>query len=109
VKYRHAAALALVTWYLIVPPKGPSGQIMNGAPISQWRIISSFDSASACQKWLSDFRASAKTEVDQKKKGMSGGEWTAAQWQDLFRSLLLEVGGYETFCVASDDPRLKSK
>ena len=107
-KLSHAAALALVTWYLIVPPKSPTGQIMNGAPFSQWRIISSFDSASACQKWLSDFRASAKTEADQKTKGMSG-EWTAAQWQDWVRSLLLEVGGYESFCIASDDPRLKSK
>jgi hypothetical protein len=54
---RHAAALALVGWYLMVPPVTPEGltdpnaTLVNGkAPISQWVIFRVYDSAEQCQR-----------------------------------------------------------
>jgi hypothetical protein len=48
-RLRHAAALALVGWYLMVPPT-TDGKIDNSAPLSQWDIRSSFDSAATCEQ-----------------------------------------------------------
>jgi len=53
----HAAALALVGWYLMLPPPhteyAQSGQIIdvradNEAPLSQWTIARSYDTAAQC-------------------------------------------------------------
>jgi hypothetical protein len=52
---RHAAALALVGWYLMVPP----GAMMKGgkvwtfssdAPIRQWKVREPFDTAADCAR-----------------------------------------------------------
>ena len=41
---RHAAALALVGWYLMVPPlSNPS------APLSKWNLYRSYDTARECE------------------------------------------------------------
>jgi hypothetical protein len=43
VKFCHAASLALVGWYLMVPPfEQPN------VPLSRWRVIGSFDFSGAC-------------------------------------------------------------
>jgi len=57
-KFRDAAALAVVGWYLMIPPIlsiGNTNDIKHGqwwsqinAPLSRWQISSSFDSASDC-------------------------------------------------------------
>jgi len=55
-KPRHAAALALVGWYLMIPPlqsanrDDPSGPRDLHAPISQWDQVSAYDSAAKCQR-----------------------------------------------------------
>ena len=55
-KPRHAATLALVGWYLMVPPHDPDGQHANPkGPLSQWHILASFDSADECQKRLDTY------------------------------------------------------
>jgi hypothetical protein len=89
-KLRHAAALALVGWYLMVgfspfPPKVTPQPLhpgeTEGPPIlSQWQIRRSFDSADKCEQ--------ARTE--------------------LLR-LTPSVGAADVLCIASDDPRLKEK
>ena len=83
---RHAAALVLLGWYLLLPPFGPNEKAANtGAPFAQWEHNGSFDSASACE--------------DAQAKG-----------RDFYRGDKREV---ERFvwgrCIASDDPRLKAK
>ena len=46
---RHGAALALVGWYLMMPPVNPTTNIeITDAPISKWIIDSSHDSAKDC-------------------------------------------------------------
>jgi hypothetical protein len=50
---RHAAALALVGWYLMMPPlAGPNASNLRvdlTAKLSQWEIVDSFDSADVCR------------------------------------------------------------
>jgi hypothetical protein len=58
-KLRHAAALALVGWYLMAPPF-PKGEHRyepdTSVPLSQWIRRASFDSAAECEahktNWL---------------------------------------------------------
>ena len=53
-KSRHAAALALVGWYLMTPPQTKFWWIGaqrsdNAAPLSQWTNAQSFDKAQLCE------------------------------------------------------------
>jgi hypothetical protein len=50
---RHAAALSLVGWYLMISPDGPT---LNSpitwqphAPLWQWQIVDVFDTAAECK------------------------------------------------------------
>jgi hypothetical protein len=56
-KLRHAAALALVVWYLIVPPPviHSSVPVDLDAPLSKWGIFSSHNSAADCEQTLVAF------------------------------------------------------
>jgi len=52
-KPRHAAALALVGWYLMVPPlvhKQNTLQQDTSQPLSKWTQFRAFDSAQDCEK-----------------------------------------------------------
>jgi len=86
-KPRHAAALALIGWYLMTPPmdmRPPLDvtRVDRDAPLPRWGIVESFDSASACEKKRS------------RLQGQSG------QAYHLFLGAI---------CVSMDDPRLKGK
>jgi hypothetical protein len=49
----HAAALALVGWYLIDPPLSPDKKLVAGyAPLSKWYIRGAYDSVTDCDKAL---------------------------------------------------------
>jgi hypothetical protein len=52
-KFRHAAALALIVWYLMLPPPAPSGGRLIFEPLSEWKLIETFDSKNACQQMRS--------------------------------------------------------
>lgn len=73
---RHAAALALLGWYLMTPP-APGDH-----PLTEWNHTKSFDSASACDTFL------LKLTQDAQKK----------------HELRYDIVHAE--CFASDDPRL---
>jgi len=90
-KLRHAATLALgLGWYLMMPPVSQNGDYYadSKAPLGQWTIQSSHDTARKCEK----ARAKLKDEMSQ-PHGRIGS-----------------VSSFLTMatCVASDDPRLKS-
>jgi len=87
---RKAAALALVGWYLMMPPWGK----LN-APLSEWVVYQSFDSAENCAAarkvlvdYLANYKGMAMTLITQ-----SGGN--------------LQFDGSVATCIATDDPRLK--
>jgi hypothetical protein len=94
----HAAALALVAWYLMVPPLvNAPNKIDMEAPLASWKEYQTFDTSEECDKAL--FSAHAKYEhtasapLGSIKKGT--------------RAFALQM----TFaqCISSDDPRLKAK
>jgi hypothetical protein len=66
-KPRHAVALALVGWYLMIPPLSSEGKVDTHAPMSRWHQFMSFDAASACQKVLSELNSGEATEPNSSK------------------------------------------
>jgi hypothetical protein len=90
-KLRHAAALALVGWYLLVPPWVAPNQFDATAPLAQWPQVKSFDSAAACEQHrLGAFR---HFSANKEKLDEAAAEYNAR----LYRAAL---------CVETDDPRL---
>ena len=83
---RHTAALALAGWYLMGPPMNSDLKVDDSAPISQWKIMLSFDTAAECEKK----RAQTLREIAPRKQD--------APYSDIASA---------SVCVATDDPRLK--
>jgi hypothetical protein len=103
---RHAAALALVGWYLMIPPIASNGRVDSNVSLRKWWKFEIFDSAQECWATLS---------------GMQGSPVTDAQWEASRRAALelrhtptlnraeLKKRLSELLCVQDDDPRLKEK
>jgi len=106
-KLRHAAALALVGWYLTMPPVNPvderaarlnsDGYMKSGkwtvelnAPLVQWTIDERFDTTSGCEV--------ARTRLP--------GPFAS---QDGTFEKAYYKAAKAARCIATDDPRLKSK
>ena len=86
-KPRHAAALALVGWYLLVPAPGDETQ-----PLSYWSHVESYDTAKECQQGLHAW-------YDQNERhGFVVQGFTPAQIKSAW--LMAE-------CIETVDPRLK--
>ena len=87
-KFRHAAALALVGWYLIVaPPQSFKDGKYHEAPLGKWTYKANFDSEFEC-----------KQEISKGCHHVESGEVVG-----------LEGPLCWALCVSSDDPRLKEK
>jgi len=89
-KPHHAAAVALMGWYLMVPPLIGNYAIKTDAPFSQWVIVKKFDTASDCERE----KAARKAKILPR----TGARGVVPFCRDCF----LE-------CIATDDPRLKPK
>jgi hypothetical protein len=103
---RHAVALALVGWYLMVPPvESCTGAFSGGAchpvPLEKWQIVGTYDSPSGCEKvkklwiqkgrmYLADMEASSRSRTTR----MSLDEASATT--DMAAT-----------CITRADPRLK--
>ena len=97
-KPRHVAALALIGWYLIVPPPDGSKTNPRTATLKQWTVFGRYDSAQEC----SDER-SKKIRV----QNMALLSDLAEGVSDANRpSLSLDFRHAQ--CIASDDPRRTS-
>jgi hypothetical protein len=91
---RHLAPLALVGWYLICPPlrfehpDNPSdtGKIFLNAPLAQWDIQGSYDSAQQCE--------SAKVKFQAQQHSWAIPDLVSAQRLSM------------AVCIATNDPRL---
>jgi len=86
--FRHAAAGALIGWYLIAPPaiNGDISQLATGAPIRAWQVIHQFNSAKECENNLTALR-----------------NFSARDSTFPSGNMRLQM----SFCIASDDPRLQ--
>jgi hypothetical protein len=66
-KPRHAAALALVGWYLLVPPLvNAPYKIDTEAPLTSWKVYQTFDTHEECDKSL--LAAHAKYSTQQRPR-----------------------------------------
>jgi|SRR5580692_6762514 hypothetical protein len=103
-KPRHAAALALVVWWLMTPPftgVGPNPREASldraipdpEAPLSKWLWSGSFESVDACQ------HEQQKQVADAQKRELNLP--VAERDGEVVKDFLLGE------CIAIDDPRLK--
>jgi len=95
VNFRHAAALALVGWYLMVPPHLTDTTFDSKAPLSEWSVYAAFDTAVACD--------GAQASEEQGRKSKVAANPNNAAFKSLVKSLL------SSQCIATEDPRLKEK
>ena len=92
-KLHHAAALALVGWYLIVPPVDQNTRSSDSkAPITDWTILGKFGTEITCRKGLNDHVHLIR------EMGDSGYALT----EKLQTTLLSEAQ-----CIAENDRRFK--
>jgi hypothetical protein len=66
-KPRHAAALALVGWYLLLPPLvNAPYKVDTEAPLTSWKVYQTFDTREECDKSL--LTAKAKYRIQQRPR-----------------------------------------
>jgi hypothetical protein len=124
----HVAALALVGWYLMVPPpyfeKYATSlglwQVNEDAPISQWGTVRNYDSASECEQHRASAAsaAAADARIPAMKSATSEAQGKLAHKllkeltdpssrSDEVNKILIAKGLNIGRCIATDDPRLK--
>jgi hypothetical protein len=98
---RHAAALALVGWYLMLPPMNSwrgLPWIERNAPLSKWKQSAAFNSAKDCEV------ARGKHETDLGLAVKSN----MAREHEVGRNPSAPIDD-GALCIATDDPRLREK
>jgi hypothetical protein len=98
-KPRHAAALVLVGWYLMMPP--PYGPKTNpgAAPLGQWTVFGRYDSARECSDERTKMiRVQSMALLSDLVEGVSDANRPS-----------LSLDFKHAQCIASDDPSLKEK
>jgi hypothetical protein len=93
-KPRHAAALALVGWYLIAPPVGVDNKTHSDWPLRIWDRVGSYDNAEQCD--------AGKVRIEQ---GLNSAEIKAGLHPIMRIWLQMKID--QSQCIDSDDPRLK--
>jgi hypothetical protein len=95
---RHAAALALVGWYLLVPPLSSDlSRFDISAPFSKWTLLTSTDTADRC------------TEIKSKWSTTKFGDvWVNHHYPAEARKTA-RLALHQSECIATDDPRLMEK
>jgi hypothetical protein len=102
-KLRHAAALALVGWYLMTPPIGDDLRPEIGAPLYEW----SGQWDDEADQELPPFLTLAECEA---KKAANKQSYLEASKNPEVRKTWLRFGQSAAYaqCVKSDDPRLQN-
>lgn len=103
-KRRHATALALVGWYLMMPPDSPKipHSVDLKAPLSRWTVVVSFPTSEACEKALADIQNKERDPVELDTTGKLRSKKKDPPDLALGISRAINSG-----CVESDDFRLK--
>ena len=101
---RHAAALAVVSWYLMMPPD--SARIPHSvdatAPLSRWSIVSNYTSQESCEKVLADIQDKQQDPLVLD----TGGRLKRLQKNDVALGIARAIN---SGCVESTDFRLKGR
>ncbi len=103
---RHAVALALVGWYLMVPPDSTvPHSVDSAAPISRWSIVTNFESTDTCKQALTELR---NKNGDPAKLDATGRLRRFQKRQPADLELAHARIDHAT-CIATGDPLLKEK
>lgn len=105
-KAAHASALALLGWYLLLPPVATNGRIDISAPLGEWRKIGLYDSAQGCHFELYLNRTPPLNEEQWRSSVESArkiGDTATLERVQMRKRLS------ESVCIEDDDPRLKSE
>jgi len=107
VKSRHAAALALVGWYLMMPPIESCLSAFNGhrceeVALIKWKIQQIFDSRAKCETVSADFKEKGQGYLTQAARNLPTGKRMDLDQADPMTWVAAQ-------CIATDDPRLKEK
>jgi hypothetical protein len=104
-KPRHAAALALVGWYLMLPPAsshGGNARVHSNSPLRRWARIGNLYSNIDCEKARERVQRKAQNE---KEEHLQGAARMDANIDDQ------TIAALEAACqmkgVSEDDPRIK--
>ena len=95
-KLRHAAALALVRWYLMIPRYDLTGLVLDKAPLSMWKIYNEYDSSAQCEEIREEMSRTAQKFIDEQEQ--------RAETEDGLSQATVMLSAR---CIAKDDPRLK--
>jgi hypothetical protein len=104
-KPRHSAALALVTWYLMLSPASSHGGkalVYSNTPLRRWASIGNFYSNIDCEKARERAQRKAQSE---KENNLRGAARMDANIDDQTIAALEAARMMK--CVSKDDPRLK--
>jgi len=86
---RHSSALALIAWYMMVPPVDrQTMKVLDKAPLGQWEIYGRFDTTEDCER-----------EINRSVRSFAGNQ-SSSNSPDLIALGLAR-------CIASNDPRVK--
>jgi hypothetical protein len=96
---RHAAALALVGWYLMVP--GDVGNLVYGGPSDSMVMVSAFDTAKECEAAVQQEQDIAQRYFHQHH------EHDHIPIRNLQGDAAFQASRMGATCIATDDPRLK--
>jgi hypothetical protein len=88
---RHASALALVGWYLTVPPFSAKN-VFYDRPFSDWQAVENYSTKTECEE--------GKRDAVQKMTALLAEAWKMPPTPKI---KALQAGK----CIATDDPRLK--
>lgn len=103
-KSRHLAALALVGWYLMMPPDSPKipHDVDVDTPLSHWIVVTTYDDEDACENALTGIQNSQTDPITLDKTGK-------LKRLDRHDDALGKARALNAACVASDDIRLGRK
>jgi hypothetical protein len=101
---RHLAALALVGWYLMMPPDSPKvpHDVDADVPLSHWIVVTTFDDEDACENALTNIQNSQTDPITLDKTGR-------LKRLDKHDDALGKARAVNSACVESDDIRLKGR
>ncbi|MFZ0247756.1 hypothetical protein [Candidatus Binatus sp.] len=103
-KSRHVVALALVGWYLMMPPDSAKvpHSVDSDVPLSRWIVVASFDTQENCEGVLAGIQSKEQDPISLDRTGK------LARFQKHDEALG-KARAVNAACVESDDFRLQGK
>ena len=101
---RHAAALAVVSWYLMMPPDSARipHSVDSAAPLTRWSIVANYPTQPSCEKVLADIQDKQQDPLVLD----TTGRLKRLQKNDVALGIARAIN---SGCVESDDFRLKGR